>query len=62
VQCGECLQIISGGYLVATPHCVRASKSLPGKKVGRATFPVFVDTDIDFPLSAPEGVARDQVL
>lgn len=27
IQCGECLQIVTGGLLVATPHCVRASES-----------------------------------
>lgn len=59
VQCGECLQIITGGLLVATPHCVRASAS--SRKVGRASFPVFIDTTADFPLSAPEGVSRDEV-
>jgi len=61
VQCGECLQIITGGLLVATPHCVRASASPPGVKVGRGTFPVFIDTDAEFPLSAPSGVSREKV-
>jgi len=61
VQCGECLQIITGGLLVATPHCVRASYSPEGVKIGRATFPVFVDTPIEYPLSAPKGVARDRI-
>lgn len=27
-------------------------------KVGRGTFPVFIDTEIDFPLSPPKGVSR----
>jgi isopenicillin N synthase-like dioxygenase len=61
VQCGECLQIITGGLLVATPHCVRASASPKGVKVGRGTFPVFIDEGADFPLAAPKGVSRDQV-
>lgn len=59
VQCGECLQIITGGLLVATPHCVKASAS--ERKIGRASFPVFIDTSATFPLSAPDGVSRDQV-
>ena len=29
------LEIISGGLLVATPHCVRASRAPKGKRVGR---------------------------
>lgn len=92
LQCGECLQIVTGGLLVATPHAVRyvvmqqthcdpatllpsltavfscvftsyhsASKSPKGLKVGRGTFPVFIDTEIDFPLSPPRGVSRDAV-
>jgi len=61
VQCGECLQVITGGLLVATPHCVRASFSPDGKAIGRSTFPVFIDTDTAFPLSAPPGVSREQV-
>jgi len=60
VQCGECLQIISGGLLLATPHAVRASKS-NGIPIGRGTCPVFVDTDVDFRLAAPQGIDRDQV-
>eukprot|EP01129_Flabellula_baltica_P017359 TRINITY_DN9602_c0_g1_i1.p1 TRINITY_DN9602_c0_g1~~TRINITY_DN9602_c0_g1_i1.p1 ORF type:complete len:376 (+),score=87.03 TRINITY_DN9602_c0_g1_i1:29-1156(+) len=61
VQCGECLQIISGGLIVATPHCVRPSASPDGTKLGRTTFPVFIDVSPEFPLSAPEGISRDQV-
>jgi hypothetical protein len=83
---GECLQIVTGGLLVATPHAVRASQAPKGVRVGRGTFPVFVDTGslffpprsclivvselplffsfssgMDFPLSAPKGISREQV-
>lgn len=61
VQCGECLQVITGGLLVATPHAVRASQSPDGRQIGRATFPVFIDTDTDYPMSAPPGVSREAV-
>ena len=61
VQCGECLQIMTGGLLVATPHCVRGSVSEDGTKVGRATFPIFIDTPADFVLCPPKGVSREQV-
>jgi isopenicillin N synthase-like dioxygenase len=61
VQCGECLQIVTGGLLVATPHAVRASKPLPGQRVGRGTFPVFIDTGAEFRLAPPLGVSRSEV-
>lgn len=62
VQCGECLQIISGGLLVATPHCVRPSTSLdPKVHLSRGTFPVFVDCGAEASLDAPEGIDRSQV-
>ena len=43
-QIGETLQILSGGYLKATPHCVR---STPIKGVTRETFPVFIDFHVN---------------
>eukprot|EP01128_Nolandella_sp_AFSM9_P011404 TRINITY_DN811_c0_g1_i1.p1 TRINITY_DN811_c0_g1~~TRINITY_DN811_c0_g1_i1.p1 ORF type:complete len:368 (+),score=44.68 TRINITY_DN811_c0_g1_i1:42-1106(+) len=61
IQCGEALQVVTGGLLVATPHAVRASKAPAGKRVGRGTFPIFIDTDVDFPLSAPVGTSREAV-
>ncbi len=33
IQCGECLQVLTGGLLVATPHAVRASRAPDGLKV-----------------------------
>jgi hypothetical protein len=43
---------------------VRASHPPAGSnlRVARSTFPVFIDTGMDFPLSAPAGVSREQVL
>ncbi|KNC78119.1 hypothetical protein SARC_09437 [Sphaeroforma arctica JP610] len=61
VQCGECLQIFTGGLLVATPHCVRSSEPPEGLKVGRGTFPVFVDTPPGYILQRPEGTTLEQV-
>ena len=46
---------------MATPHCVRASRSLSGRAVGRGTFPVFIDTCAEFPLKMPVGITREQV-
>ena len=59
IQLGECLQIVSGGLLVATPHCVRGCKRTPG--VARISMPCFIDTHVTFPLSAPSGCTRSDV-
>lgn len=59
IQLGECLQVISGGLLVATPHCVRGCKVIPN--VARISMPCFFDTRVDFPLSKPTGCTRDDV-
>jgi isopenicillin N synthase-like dioxygenase len=58
IQCGECLQVITGGKLVATPHCVRPP--LNSTDISRACMPVFVDSSPEFPLSSPSG--REAVL
>lgn len=60
VQCGECLQIVTGGLLVATPHCVRPSFA-DKLAIGRATFPVFIDSDTAFKLEPPTGRTRSDV-
>lgn len=59
MQIGECLQIISGGLLVATPHCVRGCKMTPN--VARISLPCFIDTPVTFPLSVPPGCSREDV-
>jgi hypothetical protein len=43
-QVGEILQILSGGYLKATPHCV----SMSNGKMTRETYPLFIDCDNSF--------------
>jgi len=58
VQIGECVQIITGGKIVATPHCVRGA-SVPG--IGRIALPVFIDTAPGVELAMPEGCTREQV-
>jgi len=35
-------QIISGGYLEATPHCVVRNSELAGKRISRDTFALFM--------------------
>lgn len=51
IQCGESVQVITGGKLVATPHCVRPPVKTPG--VGRASMPVFVGVSARFPMVSP---------
>lgn len=60
IQMGECVQIITGGLLVATPHCVRGARS-NAQGVARISHPCFIDTAPNFPLSLPKGRTSQQV-
>jgi len=64
VQLGECVQIVTGGALSATPHCVRGATPAPGStvKVARISHPCFIDTIPQFPLTMPAGVTMNEVL
>ena len=75
IQAGECLQILTGGVVAATPHCVRgARREWEGRgwgedesgaervRVARISCPCFVDSGPTFPLSMPEGSSREDVL
>ena len=62
VQIGECLQIVTNGAVVATPHCVRGVDPKRTAKVARISFPCFVDTVPSFPLKIPRGGSRQNVL
>ena len=70
VQLGECVQILTGGLLVATPHCVRGvdprivAPEANGEavRVARISLPCFVDSVPNFPLTAPNGCSREAVL
>jgi hypothetical protein len=59
IQIGECVQIITGGILCATPHCVRGCSA---SNIARISLPCFVDTHPSFPLLPPMGISRQQVL
>ncbi|KAK7468550.1 hypothetical protein VKT23_003055 [Stygiomarasmius scandens] len=50
-QTGEALEIATGGKLCATPHCVRVGGSQNATNVSRETFALFMQPDIDQPLS-----------
>lgn len=62
VQMGECCQIVTGGILQATPHCVRGAVPVPGSgiKIARISHPCFIDTAPYFTLDAPKGTSREQ--
>lgn len=74
IQIGECLQIVTGGHVVATPHCVRGADPNWSKekkdtcstdtkrKVARISFPCFVDTVPSFPLKVPPTRSVGDVL
>ena len=52
-QIGETAQVLTGGWLQATPHAVRGC-AVAG--VSRASFAVFMEPEWSYPLSVPEGV------
>ena len=64
VQIGECVQILTGGVVVATPHCVRGPRAGFGGtssdvKVARIACPCFIDSKPSFPLNLPMGCTSD---
>lgn len=63
IQIGEVLQILTGGVVAATPHCVRGpTVDGPAVKVARISCPCFIDSKPTFPLVAPEGCSKEQVV
>jgi isopenicillin N synthase-like dioxygenase len=63
VQMGECVQILTGGSVVATPHCVRGASSENHTSVARISLPCFIDMPPHVPLCMPPcGCTREQVL
>ncbi|XP_038889558.1 uncharacterized protein LOC120079448 isoform X3 [Benincasa hispida] len=55
-QIGETTEILSRGYLCATPHCVRAPKGKEAFNLERSTFALFMQPDWDQKLNFPEEV------
>jgi len=66
IQIGECVQILTGGVVVATPHCVRGPRAGwnpdSSTKVARISHPCFIDSKPTFPLVLPEGCSREDVV
>lgn len=55
IQIGECTQIMTGGAVIATPHCVRGVPNL-----ARASLACFIDVPPVVPLSLPPGGATPE--
>jgi isopenicillin N synthase-like dioxygenase len=60
VQIGECTQIVTGGAVRATPHCVRGATNAPN--IARISLPCFVDTPPYETLAVPPSATREDVL
>lgn len=58
-QIGEAAQIMSGGSLQATPHCVRASSDTT---LSRGTLAVFCGPEHSARMNSPEGAHNDDIL
>ncbi|KAK3210777.1 hypothetical protein Dsin_015483 [Dipteronia sinensis] len=55
-QIGETTEILSRGFLCATPHCVRAPNGEEASGVERSTFALFMQPDWDEKLNFPKEV------
>lgn len=55
IQMGECTQILTGGAVVATPHCVRGAPN-----IARVSLACFIDTPPTFRLSCPGGSSGNE--
>jgi isopenicillin N synthase-like dioxygenase len=60
-QLGESAQILTGGLLEATPHCVVRGKELAGTKISRNTFALFMQPDPLEIMKVPEGINPEEV-
>jgi hypothetical protein len=66
VQMGECTQILTGGVVAATPHCVRGIRpnyrESDTRRIARISLPCFVDTKPQYVLCPPEHTSRQDIL
>ncbi|CAD6271270.1 unnamed protein product [Miscanthus lutarioriparius] len=59
-QIGETTEILSRGYLCATPHCVQAPSSENASNVDRSTFALFMQPDWNEKLKFPSEIPYHQ--
>ena len=57
-QTGEALEQVTGGRLVATPHCVRVGVGKDSDKISRETFAVFMCPNADQRISETENFGQ----
>lgn len=57
IQIGECTQIVTGGSVVATPHCVKGSPGLV-----RISLACFIDVPPHTPIASPDGCSESSIL
>lgn len=53
-QTGEALELVTGGRLKATPHCVRVVAGGGAETISRETFALFMQPDTEQRISASE--------
>jgi len=58
-QIGETSQILSGGHLIATPHCVVQGKKLQGTGISRNTYANFTAPEWNEQMKVPPGCKRE---
>lgn len=61
-QIGETAQIVSGGIVEATPHCVVRGEKAAKENINRNTFALFMAPRFNERLSAPKGTPKDSCL
>jgi len=61
-QIGEAAQIVSGGVLQATPHCVRGPQGKMATETSRDTYVVFMEPMWDFDMSLPKEITNQKEL
>ena len=59
VQLGEVFQLLSGGRLRATPHCVCGTAAASAQHLSREQFVVFMDCHHETPLALPPNALSD---
>jgi len=60
-QIGETSQIVSGGLLRATPHCVLSPAGKECVGIGRNTFVAFMQPNYDASMEPPEGTKVEEI-
>eukprot|EP01122_Echinamoeba_exundans_P006717 TRINITY_DN1945_c0_g2_i1.p2 TRINITY_DN1945_c0_g2~~TRINITY_DN1945_c0_g2_i1.p2 ORF type:complete len:203 (+),score=42.85 TRINITY_DN1945_c0_g2_i1:725-1333(+) len=60
-QIGESSQILTGGFLRATPHAVQALSYPESQWTMRDTLAVFMQPNHDLPMEPPAGISPDAV-